>query len=41
MEKQVHSFLYQNHLIASGYLVNFSRDQNKKSQKLRKVLLYV
>ena len=26
IEKQVHSFLYQNQLIASGYIVNFSRD---------------
>ena len=26
METQVHSFLYQSNFIASGYLVNFLRD---------------
>jgi len=29
-EKQVHSFLYQNQLIATGYIVNFSRDNRSR-----------
>ena len=30
IEKQVHSFLYQNQLIASGYIVNISRDNRSR-----------
>jgi len=49
IEKQVHSFLYQNQLIASGYIVNFLRDnlsrevgvKIKNHKKLRKVFLNV
>jgi len=48
MERLVHSFLYQNQLIGSGYHVNVSRDNrstevrvNIKTHTLRKVLLNV
>jgi len=30
IEKQDHSFLYQNHIIASGYIVNFPRDNRSR-----------